>query len=88
MHKLKCSSVMTISSEKARNNSKPLITFMPAPPIKMYISAEPANNYLIPFLSEGGLGFMPAPPIKKVKIFSILKLYVKLSILELIVERK
>ena len=46
MHKLKCSSILTISFERAINNSKPLVTFM----IK---NVHVLNNYLIPFLSEG-----------------------------------
>lgn len=52
MHKLKCSSIITIvGSDKAINNSKPLVTFM----IK---NIHNLNNYLVPFLSKDGLEFI------------------------------
>lgn len=45
MHKLKCSAIITISLERARNNCKPLVTLM----IK---NVHFLNNYLTPFFKD------------------------------------
>lgn len=73
MHKLKCSSVITISTEKSggRNNSKPLVTFM----IK---NVHILNNYFIPFFSsEEGAYSSQEFITKKGKDFSDFKIICK-----------
>jgi hypothetical protein len=49
--KLKDTKILTLRHEKARNNSKPLVSFM----IK---NVHILNNYLIPFLNEDGVNFI------------------------------
>jgi hypothetical protein len=71
MHKLKCSSIITIKTEKAIKNSKPLVGFR----IK---NVHILNNYFIPFFSsEEGASSSQEFITKKGKDFSDFKIICK-----------